>query len=178
MDECQCFHPNLVQSKIDSADFRLVPPCLITPSVNNSDFQCFDTIFNEYDRQEKNCSCNPACNEFDFTSQISSSTWPSNQYWEDMAIHDLGILTSTDLKGPKHKLVEKKAEIQEDYTRADVYYQTLNVQSIEQNEAYPGSDLVPGLGGALSLYLGIAIVMAFEVLELIFDLIANIFSNF
>eukprot|EP00093_Oithona_nana_P002160 02160.XXX_2468_3350_1 [CDS] Oithona nana genome sequencing. len=55
VDECQCFHPNLVQSKIDSADFRLVPPCLITPSVNNSDFQCFDTIFNEYDRQEKNC---------------------------------------------------------------------------------------------------------------------------
>ena len=94
-----------------------------------------------------------------------------------MAVQDLKILTSTDLKGPKHKLAETKTLIQEDYTRADVYYQTLNVQSIEQNEAYPGSDLVPGLGGALSLYLGIAIVMAFEVLELIWDLITNIFKH-
>ena len=74
-------------------------------------------------------------------------------------------------------MAETKTKIQEDYTRADVYYQTLNVRSIEQNEAYPATDLVSGLGGALSLYLGIAIVMAFEVFELIWDLISNIFKH-
>ena len=146
--------------------------------LSDSQYVCFDQVFTEYDTLQRNCSCNPACSEFDFTSQISTSTWPSNQYWEDIAIFDLGILTEADLKGPKPKIAETRSKIQEDYTRADVYYQTLNVRSIIQNPAYPDTDLVSGLGGALSLYLGIAIVMAFEVLELIWDLIWNIFNHF
>ena len=36
---------------------------------------------------------------------------------------------------------------------------------------------MPGnIGGALSLYLGIAIIMAFELVELFWDLIVNIFK--
>ena len=112
-----------------------------------------------------------------------------------MATQDLNYtLDAKDKKGPD--ALAKRAEIQEDYTRADVYYQTLNVRSIVQNEAYPVSihkvdtvfiiiiwllfqaeQLIPGIGGALSLYLGIAIVMAFELLELLFDLILAIFQH-
>ena len=79
-----------------------------------------------------------ACNEFSFDSVVSTSTWPSNQYWFDMATQDLNYtLDAKDKKGPD--ALAKRAEIQEDYTRADVYYQTLNVRSIVQNEAYPVS---------------------------------------
>ena len=53
-----------------------------------------------------------------------------------MATQDLNYtLDEKDKKG-KNALATK-AQIQEDYTRADVYYQTLNVRSIIQNEAYP-----------------------------------------
>jgi len=93
-----------------------------------------------------------------------------------MATQDLGYtLDNKDKKGPD--ALEIRSGIQEDYTRADIYYQTLNVRSIIQNEAYPIEQLVPGIGGALSLYLGIAIVMAFELLELVFDLILAIFQH-
>lgn len=55
-----------------------------------------------------------------------------------MATQDLNYtLDAKDKKGPD--ALAKRAEIQEDYTRADVYYQTLNVRSIVQNEAYPVS---------------------------------------
>ena len=77
-----------------------------------------------------------ACNEFSFNSVVSTSTWPSNQYWFDMATQDLGYsLDNKDKKGPD--ALEIRSGIQEDYTRADIYYQTLNVRSIIQNEAYP-----------------------------------------
>ena len=39
------------------------------------------------------------------------------------------------------------------------------------------SSLVSSLGGALSLYLGIAIIMCVELLELIFDLIINVWCH-
>ena len=53
-----------------------------------------------------------------------------------MATQDLNYtLDEKDKKGKN--ALEKKAQIQEDYARADVYYQTLNVRSIIQNEAYP-----------------------------------------
>ena len=34
-----------------------------------------------------------------------------------------------------------------------------------------------GIGGSLSLYLGIAVTMAFEILELLFDLVSRAFRN-
>ena len=37
--------------------------------------------------------------------------------------------------------------------------------------------LLSGLGGALSLYMGIAIIMAFEVVELLVDLTVNLWWN-
>ena len=37
------------------------------------------------------------------------------------------------------------------------------------------TDLLPQLGGALSLFLGIAIIMAFEIFELIGDLLVALF---
>ena len=142
----------------------------------DSNYICFEKIFRKYDSLESQCSCNVACNEFDFSSMVTTSTWPSNQYWFDMATGDLNYtLDAKDKKGKD--ALATRTKIQEDYTRADVYYQTLNVRSIIQNPAYPLSQLVPGIGGALSLYLGIAIVMAFEVLELIFDLMLALFRH-
>ncbi len=39
-----------------------------------------------------------------------------------------------------------------------------------------GNAIVSSLGGALSLYLGMAVIMCFEILELILDLFINLFD--
>ena len=69
--------------------------------------------------------------------------------------------------------------------RAEVYYQTLNIQSLEQSgkfdvifvanfqensSTFQLKGLFGSLGGALSLYLGCAVVMLFELAELIIDI--------
>ena len=74
-----------------------------------------------------------------------------------------------------------------EYVMADLYYQTLNVKTVEEEPVYTvmrlviiiflvlvvyhgdifqTSSLVSALGGAFSLYLGIAIILLFELLEL------------
>ena len=58
-----------------------------------------------------------------------------------MATQDLNYILDQKDKNGKDAL-EIRTGIQEDYTRADVYYQTLNVRSIIQNEAYPVRHIV------------------------------------
>ena len=55
----------------------------------------------------------------------------------DLAL-DLGY-SDSDLQGDPIKKAEAKAKVQQDYTRVDVYFQTLNVKSIVQSPTYPVS---------------------------------------
>ena len=52
-----------------------------------------------------------------------------------------------------------------------------NRHFIDYPHTFQESSLVSSLGGALSLYLGIAIIMCVELLELIFDLILNVWRH-
>lgn len=103
----------------------------------------------------------------DFTTSVTTSTWPSNQYWFIVA-KDLGSsLEEEDIMKPSSQKV--KSQIQEDYTKVDVYFQTLNVKAIVQSPVVPDEALISNLGGAFSLYLGVALIMAFEVVEFLWD---------
>ena len=73
--------------------------------------------------------------------------------------------------------------------RAEIYYQTMNVVTLKQDPKYTVSwaksqfqlmtlfipfqlqSLFGALGGGLSLYLGVAVVMLFELIELLIDLV-------
>ena len=38
------------------------------------------------------------------------------------------------------------------------------------------NELLPNIGGTLSLFLGIAVIMAFEIIELLWDLVVAMFN--
>ena len=67
-------------------------------------------------------------------------------------------------------VVEEQEYIQANYLKIDVYFKTLNVQTITQQEKYNAEGYFAALGGALSFYIGIAIIMAFEIVEFFYDL--------
>ena len=82
---------------------------------------------------------------------MSSSTWPSNQYWvclNNIEYHfmiqisnlnmyslqyDMAIGLNPNLD--KQNLIKERVKIQQDYARVDIYYQTLNLKRIEQSPA-------------------------------------------
>ncbi len=63
-----------------------------------------------------------------------------------------------------------KDRIQQNYLKVDVYFQTLNVREVKQSKKYSFDSAFAALGGGLSLYLGVAIILVFEILELAYDI--------
>ena len=45
-----------------------------------ADSNCTTDIIKQLDTGNQSCDCRVACQENDFTLQLSSSVWPSNQY--------------------------------------------------------------------------------------------------
>ena len=104
---------------------------------------------------------------------------------------------------PKSELVSKedaafaKQFIQREFLKAEVYYRTLNVKVFEEQPKYTVSKknlngkrkyshgekvfqteaIVSALGGALGLYLGVAIILVFEFIELAGLVIVNLWRG-
>ena len=57
------------------------------------------------------------------------------------------------------------------YFQVDVFFTSLSYENIVETPAMTVGQLMSNLGGALSLYLGVSFVAAFEVLELFVRLI-------
>lgn len=71
-----------------------------------------------------------------------------------------------------------KGSIQRDYLSAKVYYKTLDVKLIVESPKYSTEGLVAALGGAMSLYLGIAIIMIFELFEMSAIIFGKIWGHY
>ncbi|XP_059081142.1 degenerin deg-1-like [Tigriopus californicus] len=175
IDSCECFHPDLYQAAIPLHEN--VRTCNVLPVSNNTDYTCFERVFEEYNKLKRNCSCTVACQETEFASTVSVSKWPSNQYFVEFGLNLKGVeYSQDDLKGKGDNSGEVQSELQQNYVQADIYYQTLNVRSIVQEAKYSEDGYVAALGGALSVYMGIAVIMIFELLELVIDLVLNVWK--
>ncbi len=103
-----------------------------------------------------------------------------------------------------------RSEIQQNYLKVEVYFQTLNVREIREMKKYTVSTrekmslsncwytcylfwlgcqgnffffklqlqgTVAAIGGSLSLYLGVALILCFELVELFFDVLLALVGN-
>ena len=58
-----------------------------------------------------------------------------------------------------------------------VYFSTLEVTKITETKKWENNDIMTGLGGVLSLFLGISLVAVFEYLELFIRLIVALIQT-
>lgn len=130
----------------------------------------------------------PTYSQREYEATVSTSTWPSQQYWvkseqsicncwesnpfskllqQDLA-GDAGINIGQDLANGR-TILQVKESVQTAFVKSTVYFKTLNLKAITESEKYTPSTLMAALGGSLSLYLGVAIIMCFELIELAAD---------
>ncbi len=103
-----------------------------------------------------------AFSEEAYYREVSSQFWPAIKY-HDKAIHDyLGVDLSEALESDAAE-VER---LQNGLLKLSVYFRTLNTQALRETKRITASSLVSDLGGALSLMLGISIVMMLEFAQL------------
>ncbi len=73
--------------------------------------------------------------EIDYSSLVTSTAWPSNQYWVELASDvDFSVPPQPDERE------EVKEKIQNNFVQANVYFQTLNVQSLVQKKKFTVRD--------------------------------------
>lgn len=120
-------------------------------TLSDADYKCFKPIMAAYAADKKQCKCNYACRyqsgeflqpwkcllnvhfrEVSYDTSLSSSVWPSDQYWQDLAI-EFGY--TEDLKTEEGK-AKAKAKIQKDNLKVDVYFKSLNVKLVNQTATY------------------------------------------
>ena len=50
-------------------------------TIVDSDYDCTQNVLALVNNGTRKCNCPVSCHEVDFTTSMSISTWPSNQYW-------------------------------------------------------------------------------------------------
>lgn len=176
MQDCGCFHPLY----LDIDDTRGGhPPCDLSDSEVDT---CIMAIMNQFSGAQRSCPCNQSCYETEYTAAVSSSVWPAKQY-EGILSLSYGFIsppsTTTEDKNCESGDVSTSdagPTLANNLLQINVYFDTLSEQAIETKATYGGSALTSGIGGVLSLFLGISIAMVFEIVELFLDFLGNLLN--
>jgi len=97
-----------------------------------------------------------SCSDEEYEFSVTLSTWPSNQYWVSQANFywqasikphfksDLALSMGYDVADLQQDVIRDliKAEIQEDFLKVDVYFETLNVRRIVETKKYTVRDVI------------------------------------
>jgi len=165
LSDCRCFHPLYLDQDRDRAGFG---PCNLESGT--TDNTCVAAVLEQLGTETRVCNCSAACNGTDYEIDLSTAVWPSKKYL-DAAKRNYGF-EQNNSEGS-----EEPPPIGENLLKINVYYDSMSLKTIKETASYPGgilgSAFLSGLGGVLSLFLGISFAMLFEVFELLLDLILN-----
>ncbi|KAK4315708.1 hypothetical protein Pmani_013076 [Petrolisthes manimaculis] len=122
------------------------------------DFKCInETTHYLQDPTKANCGCNLACTDVGYPVTSTTTAWPPENTKDQ--VH-------ADYKPPE--------SVDDDLLHFRVSFSTLVTESIVQKEIYSTPfDLITNLGGTLSIYLGISLIILAEFVELLLLLIIN-----
>ena len=70
-----------------------------------------------------------------------------------------------------------KQKVQDNLMQVNIYYGSLDVDTVHEEPEFTFLTFLSGLGGALSLYLGISFIQVFEVVEFVVKLFASFAQN-
>ncbi|XP_013411979.1 acid-sensing ion channel 4-like [Lingula anatina] len=128
---------------------------------NKTKEECVRNIMNS----EDTCICPQACNDTSYEMTISSSTWPSEQYYSQNMVSKLST------KDGRYSTMEKTAMTQ-NLLKLDIYFQQLNYELVQEVPAITTETLIGSIGGLAGFYIGVSCCTVCEFFELIFGICA------
>ncbi|CAG0901448.1 unnamed protein product [Darwinula stevensoni] len=113
----------------------------------------------------------------DITTEIRSVRHP-NFAQQSSLVAKLGTSLGLDTSKPNFAISEDDIQryldtVQKNLLKADVYFQTLNLNVIEQQPKRDIKNLISDLGGILGIYLGLCLIVLIEIFEFLFLLAYN-----
>ncbi|XP_077869753.1 uncharacterized protein LOC144361815, partial [Saccoglossus kowalevskii] len=104
-----------------------------------------------YNIGEIKCSCPSPCKETNYDMTLSQSLWPSDVYLNK-------LLKTLKWQHSKLKNVNDMQSASSNLVRLEIYFETLNYESVYELAAYKWEDVLSDIGGTFGLYVGISII--------------------
>ncbi|XP_037071027.1 uncharacterized protein LOC119092156 [Pollicipes pollicipes] len=138
-------------------------------SYNSLDNNCTEAVVNSMstDASSTDCGCSASCDERDHQPQLSVASWPQGNFLTSILERIAFASTSDSLSE------EAMLQWALQFSKLNVYYRDISSDVIEESPIYTYTTLIGSLGGALSLYLGIALILLVEILEYLFFMAVN-----
>ena len=163
-NECGCFNADL---DVNPAGLLHKPGSRICSKKNASEVECTAAMVQKLGPCPE---CRSACQEIVYEQLISTAKWPADSF--------VGLYTARLDATGRHG-VEKKEEalVRREFSRLEIYLEGKEVTVISEYALITSKDLLVGLGGALSLWLGMSFVTMIEVAEMTTELIFGRFPQ-
>lgn len=159
--KCACFHPYFPMpetiSSRSQANVTAPNPCLL--SIHSRDYNCTQGVLSSMISGNITCTCYQSCYEVYYDLEMSTTLWPRSSYLGVAASRmgiDIGDLTPGDLEKLASNILQVK-----------IFFDSLNTEQMVQVPYISENSLLSALGGAMSLYLGISLIMVAEIVEYI-----------
>ena len=137
--------------------------------------RCKQKVYLQYSEGELICHCPQACLTLTYTQSMSTSPWPSESYTSFFAAK---LITSKSTKVRRYlqnvlasidnhyQLMEK---LKKNFARIEIFFETLNFQSLKEYPAYGITDFLSDFGGNIGLWLGWSVLSMFEVFQFFYE---------
>lgn len=130
--------------------------------LNRTHETCRQQIYYLFDNQVLGCYCPAACLDLDYQTKVSHSIWPSPAY--------MGMLYSRMKERREVSTLEAIGNT-DNLVRVHVYFEDLQVHSIDEHPEYSEGQLWADIGGTMGLCLGASLCTGVEFVELLCNLI-------
>lgn len=157
--KCHCY---------DDYDYDLFRNSSIRPCTTKADFECIYRVELDIRKKTLTCDCPDPCVDTDYTMNIASRQWPTDQYSRLLkaSVCEEFPDDCDRIKGYGQETLGKN------FLKVVIYYQQLNYQLIKEDPDIENSQFASDVGGAIGLWIGLSILSIFEIFQLIVEIIA------
>ena len=147
--------------------------------------KCVKSVRKSYPSWHLECECPPACNETQYQTSYSMSSWPAKGPELNFAYQTivrnavLPFLKEIDTTeaGQFYNYYgneSNKDEIMSNFVKVTLYYQSLSVTKTIQIKVYSIVDILCDIGGLMGLWLGISVISLFELFLFVFSVAGRV----
>ncbi|XP_045161050.2 amiloride-sensitive sodium channel subunit beta-like [Mercenaria mercenaria] len=166
-ETCGCWHymHELVSEKLNKP-FNI---CKTT-----SDRKCQRRAMQSIYSKEIKCECNNPCRDAQYTVSVSGRQWPSQSY---AGLLKEGVCKTIPEECSLMASFSNRQELGKNFLLLNIYYETLNFESIVEEPLIDPFTFLSSIGGALGLWIGLSMLSVCEILQLAAEMVMCIVTK-
>ncbi|XP_041464801.1 amiloride-sensitive sodium channel subunit beta-like [Lytechinus variegatus] len=124
--------------------------------INDTEMACVSEVQALYINDDLHCNCPLPCQETNYRASISSADWPSERFRSH-------LVRKFEFDPKLRSILAQEEMSAKNMIRVMIYFETLNVERVEQVPRYTIPNILGNIGGLMGLFTGMSFISLFEV---------------